>query len=166
MLRSQTGGVSACVTVTHLDGLVMARSAFAHSINYRSVMAFGTARIIDAVDEKAAELDRFVDRMYPGRRGMMRPNSSRELKATTLIGMDIEEAAVKISDGGPTDDEADYESDCWVGVIPIEQVIRAAQEDPRRRKDIPYPKNLEVYAPASRLDSVISKLAAEDGGPR
>src|SRR6202000_2403168 len=68
MLRSQAGGVPVCVTVTHLDGLVMARSAFNHSINYRSVMAFGTARIIDDADEKADQLDRFVDRMYPGRR--------------------------------------------------------------------------------------------------
>jgi hypothetical protein len=166
MLRNQAGGVPVCVTVTHLDGLVMARSAFNHSVNYRSVMAFGTAHIIDDADEKAAQLDRFVDRMYPGRRATMRPNTAQELKATTLIGMEIDEAAVKISDGGPTDDEADYASDCWAGVIPIEQVIRASKEDPQRRKDIPYPASLEVYAPAARLDNVISKLAAPDGGPR
>jgi nitroimidazol reductase NimA-like FMN-containing flavoprotein (pyridoxamine 5'-phosphate oxidase superfamily) len=162
MLRSQAGGIPVCVTVTQLDGLVMARSAFNHSVNYRSVMAFGTAHIIDDPAEKAGELDRFVDRMYPGRRDTLRPNTAQELKATTLIGMEIDEAVAKISNGGPTDDEADYASEAWAGVIPIEQVIGAPQEDPSRRKDIPYPTDLQDYAAGSRLDTVISRLALVD----
>lgn len=162
MLRNQASGAPVCVTVTHLDGLVMARSAFNHSVNYRSVMAFGTARIVDNPAEKAGELDRFVDRMYPGRRETMRPNSPQEMKATTLIAMGIDEAAVKISSGGPTDDEADYQSDCWAGNIPIEQVIGKPQDDPRRRRDIAYPASLQVYIPGARLDTVISKLAPGD----
>jgi nitroimidazol reductase NimA-like FMN-containing flavoprotein (pyridoxamine 5'-phosphate oxidase superfamily) len=162
MLRSQASGVPVCVTVTQLDGLVMARSAFNHSVNYRSVMAFGTAHIIDDAAEKAGELDRFVDRMYPGRRDTLRLNTAQELKATTLIGMEIDEAAVKIASGGPTDDEADYASKAWAGIIPIEQVIRAPQEDPARRKDIPYPASLKDYAAGARLDAVISKLALAD----
>ena len=117
---------------------------------------FGTARIVDDASEKAAELDRFVDRMYPGRRQTMRPNTAQELKATTLIGMEIDEVAAKISDGGPTDDEADYASEAWAGVIPIEQVIGAPREDPARRKDIPYPASLQDYAVGARLDAVIS----------
>jgi nitroimidazol reductase NimA-like FMN-containing flavoprotein (pyridoxamine 5'-phosphate oxidase superfamily) len=159
MLRSQAGGVPVCVTVTQLDGLVLARSAFNHSLNYRSVMAFGTAHIIDDAAEKVRELDRFVDRMYPSRRDTLRSNTIQELKATTLIGMEIEEAAVKVRNDGPKDDEEDYASDAWAGIIPIEQVIGAPQEDPLRRKDIAYPATLQDYAAAMRLDTVISKLA-------
>jgi hypothetical protein len=166
MLRSQAGGLPVCVTVTHLDGLVMARSAFNHSVRYRSVMAYGTAHLVEDLDEKAAQLDYFVDRMYPGRREMMRPNSAQEMKATSLITMEIEDVAVKISNDGPADDEADYASDCWAGVIPIQQVIGTPIEDPQRRKDIPYPPGLTVYEPASRLDTVISKLAARVGETR
>lgn len=161
MLRNQEDGVPVCVTVTQLDGLVLARSGFNHSLNYRSVMAFGTAHIIDDPAEKSGELDRFIDRLYPGRRSGLRPNTAQELKATTLIGMDIEEAAVKIRDAGPKDDEEDYALDCWAGVIPIRQVIGEAQQDPARRKDIAYPASLGSYAASAPLDSVLSELAAK-----
>jgi hypothetical protein len=162
MLRNQAGGVPVCVTVTQLDGLVLARSGFHHSLNYRSVMAFGTAHIIEDAAEKTGELNRFIDRLYPGRRDTLRANSAQELKATTLIGMEIDEAVVKTRTGGPKDDEADYARDCWAGVIPIEQVIGTAQDDPLRRRDIAYPAALQDYAPAERLDAVMRKLALAD----
>src|SRR3546814_66175 len=93
MLRTQSAGLPACLTVAHLDGLVLARSGFHHSLNYRSLMAFGTARKIDDPAEKAAALDAFVDRLYPGRRAEIRPNTAQELKATTVLSKMIEERA-------------------------------------------------------------------------
>ncbi|HVJ41468.1 MAG TPA: pyridoxamine 5'-phosphate oxidase family protein [Dongiaceae bacterium] len=159
MLRSQTGGVPVCVTVTQLDGLVLARSGFHHSLNYRSVMAFGTAHIVDDATEKARELDRFIDRLYPGRRATLRPNEAQELKATTLIGMEIEEAAVKVRSGGPKDDDADYALDCWAGVIPIRQVIGTPESDPLRRKDVAYPAGLGDYQAGATFDAVMLKVA-------
>jgi nitroimidazol reductase NimA-like FMN-containing flavoprotein (pyridoxamine 5'-phosphate oxidase superfamily) len=160
MLRSQAGGVPVCVTVTQLDGLVLARSGFNHSLNYRSVMAFGAARIVEDAAEKASELDRFIDRLYPGRRETLRPNTAQELKATTLIGMEIDEAAVKIRSGGPKDDAEDYVLGSWAGVIPIRQVIGTPEEDPLRQKDVTYPADLQVYAPTLQLDEIMIKLAA------
>lgn len=161
MLRSQAGGVPVCVTVTQLDALVMARSGFNHSLNYRSVMAFGTAHIVDDMDEKLRELDRFIDRLYPGRRASLRANEAQEIKATTVIGMKIEEAAVKIRNGGPKDDEADYALDCWAGLIPIHQVIGAPVADPDRKKDIPYPACLGDYREGAALDEVLLKVAKQ-----
>ena len=159
MLRSQEEGVPVCVTVTQLDGLVMARSGFNHSLNYRSVMAFGTAHIIDDMDEKLRELDRFIDRLYPGRRQSLRVNEAQEIKATTVIGMEIEEAALKIRNAGPKDDEPDYALECWAGIIPIQQVIGTPVADPDRKKDIPYPAGLGDYQAGASLDAVMLKVA-------
>lgn len=163
MLRSQADGHPVCVTVTQLDGLVLARSGFHHSLNYRSVMAFGTARIVQDTEEKSRELDRFIDRLYPHRRATLRANEAQEMKATTLIGMEIEEASVKVRSGGPKDDDADYTIDCWAGVIPIQQVIGVPEADPLRKKDIPYPTGLGDYQPGAAFDTVMRKLALRDG---
>jgi hypothetical protein len=157
MLRNQAGGVPVCVTVTQLDGLVLARSGFHHSLNYRSVMAFGSAHIVDDAAEKSRELDRFIDRLFPGRRANLRPNEAQELKATTLIVMEIEEAAVKTRSGGPKDDEADYALDCWAGVIPIRQVIGQPEADPLRKRDIAFPADLNVFATGAELDRVLTE---------
>jgi uncharacterized protein len=121
MLRTQRAGIPVCVTVSHIDGLVLARCAFRHSLNYRAVMAFGTAAIIDDPSEKEAGLNAFIERIYPDRTARMRPIAPQELKATTLMGMTIEEASAKIRADGPIDLETDYEADCWAGVIPIAQ---------------------------------------------
>jgi nitroimidazol reductase NimA-like FMN-containing flavoprotein (pyridoxamine 5'-phosphate oxidase superfamily) len=100
MLRNLRGGTPACLTVSHLDGLVLARSGFNHSANYRSAMCFGTARIIDEPDEKLKALAGVVDRFYPGRSETLRPISAQEAKATMVIGMRIEEASSKVRQGG------------------------------------------------------------------
>jgi nitroimidazol reductase NimA-like FMN-containing flavoprotein (pyridoxamine 5'-phosphate oxidase superfamily) len=130
MLRTQAGGLPVCVTVSHADGLILGRSAFRHSLNYRAVMAFGTAAIIDDPIEKEAGFNAFIERIYPGRTKIMRGILPQELKATTLMGMTIEDASAKIRSGGPLDLEQDYAADCWAGTVPIMQVLGAPIPDP------------------------------------
>src|SRR3984893_18493280 len=96
MLRTQREGIPVCLTVSHVDGLILARSAFRHSLNYRAVMAFGTAAIVDDPAEKEAGFNAFIERVYPGRTGHMRPIAPQELKATSLMGMTIDNASAKI----------------------------------------------------------------------
>jgi uncharacterized protein len=131
MLRTQRAGIPVCLTVSHIDGLVLARSAFRHSLNYRAVMAFGTAAIVDDPNEKEAGLNAFIERLYPGRTGRMRPILPQELKATILLGMTIEEASAKIRNDGPLDLKSDYDADCWAGVVPIAQRLGAPIPDAR-----------------------------------
>ncbi|TDQ81057.1 hypothetical protein A8950_2927 [Dongia mobilis] len=163
MLRFQEAGVPACVTVTHLDGLVLARSGFHHSINYRSVMAFGTARLVADPAEEARQLDLFVDRLYPGRRGEIRGNEKQELKGTTVIMMEIEEASAKTRSGPPKDDDADYALGCWAGVIPLAQVVGEAQADPKLTPGIAFPSGLADYVPGARFDAVLTACAGKLG---
>jgi nitroimidazol reductase NimA-like FMN-containing flavoprotein (pyridoxamine 5'-phosphate oxidase superfamily) len=159
MLRTQSVGIPVCVTVTHLDGLVLARSGFHHSINYRSVMAFGKAHKVEDAAEKHRELDRFIDRLYPGRNPTLRGIDPQELKATTLLAMEIEEASAKIRTGDPKDDAPDYALDCWAGVIPIAQVIGAPQADPLLKQGVGWPEGLVDYAAGARFDEVLAKAA-------
>jgi nitroimidazol reductase NimA-like FMN-containing flavoprotein (pyridoxamine 5'-phosphate oxidase superfamily) len=163
MLRFQEAGVPACVAVTHLDGLVLARSGFHHSLNYRSVMAFGTAHLVADAAEEARQLDLFIDRLYPDRRAEIRPNEPQELKATTVIMMEIEEASAKIRTGAPKDDEPDYALDCWAGVIPVAQVVGEAIDDPKLKAGVPFPKGLLGYAAGTRLDAVLKECADKLG---
>lgn len=118
MLRSLKGGVEACVTVTLLDGLVLARSAFHHSMNYRSVVVFGKAREVDG-DEKLRALDSLVEHVMPGRSRDVRPPNETELRATTVLALPLEEASAKIRTGGPVDDDEDYALPVWAGVVPM-----------------------------------------------
>jgi nitroimidazol reductase NimA-like FMN-containing flavoprotein (pyridoxamine 5'-phosphate oxidase superfamily) len=111
-------GVPACVGVTHVDGLVLARSHFNHSINYRSVVAFGTAKILSDPAEKIAALARFVDAMVPGRAAESRPPDRTELAATQVLRFAIEDASAKVRGGGAKDDAADLALPYWAGVVP------------------------------------------------
>jgi len=122
MLRTLETGTDCCLSVTHLDGLVLARSAFHHSLNYRSVMLFGKAHKIEDAAEKLAKLESFVERLYPGRWQELRPVNAAELKVTTVLGMHVDEASAKVRSGGPVDDEADYAQPTWAGVIPVHSV--------------------------------------------
>lgn len=160
MLRAQSNGLPVCFTVTHLDGLVMARSGFHHSINYRSVMAFGVAHIVDDPAVELRHLDRFVERLYPERNGDLRPATAQELKGTTMVSMEIEEASAKHREGPPKDDDEDYALDCWAGVIPIAQVIGAPIDDPKLKAGVPFPKALGGFADGARLDAVLTRHAA------
>jgi nitroimidazol reductase NimA-like FMN-containing flavoprotein (pyridoxamine 5'-phosphate oxidase superfamily) len=119
MLRSLRGGVEACVTVTLLDGLVLARSAFHHSMNYRSVVIFGLAREVTEREEKLAALTALVEHVVHGRSADARGPNESELRQTLVLALPLAEASAKIRTGGPIDDEADYALPIWAGVIPF-----------------------------------------------
>ena len=131
MLRAQAGGVPVCLTVTHMDGLVLARSGFNHSINYRSVMAYGTARRLEDAAEKRQAMDAFVSRFFPGRVAKLREPTGQEVKATSILAMAIEQASAKVRAYGPGDDEADFALPVWAGVVPLRMVVGAAEDCPR-----------------------------------
>jgi hypothetical protein len=131
MLGELGTGVSACVTVTLVDGLVLARSAFHHSMNYRSVVAFGTAVKIDEPEQKRRALRAISEHVIPGRWKDVREPSDKELKATTVLKFSIEEASAKIRTGPPIDDEADYQLPVWAGILPLALEARSPLADPR-----------------------------------
>jgi hypothetical protein len=139
MLRALEEGAPACVEVTLVDGLVVARSAFHKSINYRSVVLFGRPFKVTDADEKLAQLRAFVDRLYPGRWAQLRPPTRQELKATTVLGMAIEEGSAKVRTGPPVDDEADYALPVWAGVIPVRTSLGRPQDDGRLASGAPRP---------------------------
>ena len=159
MLRTVETGVPVCLTVTHLDGLVVARSGFHHSLNYRSVMAFGTAALVDDPAEKLAALEAFVNRLYPGRWDELRPATKQEVKGTTVVGMTIAEASAKIRTGPPVDDEPDYALPLWAGTIALRQVVGEAVDDPRLAPGIGRPPGLADYRPGVSLDTLLARLA-------
>jgi nitroimidazol reductase NimA-like FMN-containing flavoprotein (pyridoxamine 5'-phosphate oxidase superfamily) len=118
MLRSLRDGVEVCVTITLLDGLVLARSAFHHSMNYRSVVVFGRAREVTG-EEKLRALDSLVEHVVRGRSRDIRPPNEKELRQTMVLALPLEEASAKIRTGGPVDDEEDYALPIWAGVVPL-----------------------------------------------
>ena len=120
-----------CVTVTMIDAMVMARSAFNHSCNYRAVMVMGKARIVSDPAEKEQRLKTFTEKLFPGRWDMLRPVTAKELKATTMLGLSLEEASAKVRNGPPGDDEEDYALPVWAGLIPIRTEILPPTPDAR-----------------------------------
>lgn len=131
MLRELEGGIPACVTVTLVDGIVLARSAFHHSMNYRSVVAFGTARKIEDPTDKMRALETVSEHIIRGRWAEVRQPSETELKATTVLEFSVEEASSKIRTGPPVDDEEDYGLRVWAGLLPISTVTGPPMPDPR-----------------------------------
>ena len=129
-MRALAGGIPVCVTVTLLDGLVLARSAFHHSMNYRSVVVLG--RAVEVVDssERLAAFEAIVEHVLPGRWNEVRWPTEQELRATTVLRLALDEASAKVRSGGPLDDEEDLALDCWAGVIPfqvkVEEPVAAA----------------------------------------
>ncbi|TPP11166.1 pyridoxamine 5'-phosphate oxidase family protein [Rhizobium glycinendophyticum] len=160
MLKSQKAGIPVCLTVAHLDGLVLARSGFHHSANYRSAMCFGTAHIIDDPQEKAEALKAVVDRFYPGRTAVLRENDPQEAKGTMVIGMRIEEASAKVRTGGVSDDPADIDARVWAGVIPVETRLRAPEICPKVPEGVTYPEHLAHFQEGRRLDEVLAESQA------
>ncbi len=137
MLRSLREGVDACVTVTLLDGLVLARSTFHHSMNYRSVVVFGKAREVTDREEKLRALDALVEHVVRGRSAEARGPNESELRQTLVLALPLEEASAKIRTGGPIDDEEDYTLPVWAGVVPCGLVFREALPDERNIAEIP-----------------------------
>ena len=145
MMRALAWGVDVCVTVTLVDGLVLARSAFHHSINYRSVVIFGKAQVVRDEDEKLAALRAFTEHIVPDRWQDVRPPTDKELKATTVLSLPLQEASAKVRTGNPIDDEEDYALDIWAGVIPVRLTAGEPVADNRLRDGIPIPPHVSNY---------------------
>jgi len=129
MLRTIAGGVPVCVTVTLVDGLVLARSAFHHSMNYRSVVVLGTAVAVTDEAERVAALEAIVEHVVPGRSREVRAPNAKELKATAVLALPLVEASAKVRTGGPIDDEEDLILPCWAGIIPLRLMPQAPIAD-------------------------------------
>jgi uncharacterized protein len=137
MLRKLDQGVPLCITVTLLDGLVLARSVFNHSMNYRSVVILGTATLVDDPAEKIAALRALSEHILPRRWDDSRQPNEKELKATSVLRIPIEEFSAKVRVGPPVDDEEDYSFPTWAGVVPLEMKVSAAIPDDRCQRELP-----------------------------
>ena len=139
MMQVAAAGKPVCISVTHFDGIVLARSAFHHSVNYRSAVFFGTCEAVTDYDEKMQALAIFTDKLIPGRWDDCRQPTPIEMKATAVVSMTIGEASAKIREGGPGDDDEDYALPIWAGVLPITQTVGEPIDDPLLREGIPVP---------------------------
>jgi uncharacterized protein len=146
MLRTLLGGIQVCVTVTLLDGLVLARSAFHHSMNYRSVVIFGTAEVVSDIDEKQQALQAFTDHIIPRRWEEVRQPNRAELQGTLVLSLPLTEASAKIRTGMPNDDEADYSLPVWAGVLPLQLVPDGIIADSRLQEGVKTPTYVENYS--------------------
>ena len=154
-LRHLAAGAPLCLTVTLIDGLVLARSAFHHSVNYRSVVLLGSARLIESDEEKTRALEAFTERLVPGRWDSIRWPTKQELKGTKVLGLPIDEASAKVRVGPPGDDDEDYAMDAWAGVVPLATAYGEPESDPLLRDGIEVPDHI------ARLGT----LGACDGSP-
>lgn len=142
MLRHLKQGPRVCFTVSLMDGLVLARSGFHTSVNYRSVMAFGNAELVEGEAEKLAALEDMMARIVPGRWPDLKPPTPQELKATTVVSLKLQEVAAKVRSGPPIDEPEDYALDVWAGVVPLRTVIDPPEDDPQLKAGIDQPANL------------------------
>ncbi|MGH9457829.1 MAG: pyridoxamine 5'-phosphate oxidase family protein [Thermoanaerobaculia bacterium] len=142
MMKALAAGAEACVAVTHLDAIVVARSGFHSSMNYRSVVLFGTARAIAADDEKRAALDALVDHLIPGRVAEVRRPTEGEIRATTIVALPIDEVSAKIRVGPPSDDEDDYTAPVWGGLVPLHLAPGEPVADGRSAPEIIVPESV------------------------
>lgn len=145
MMRSLAAGIDVCVTVTLIDGLVLARSAFHHSVNYRSVVVLGKAELVEDPKEKNEALEAFTEHIVPGRWPEIRWPNEIELKATTVLKLPIDEASAKIRTGDPVDDEEDYAMGVWAGILPLTLNVRTAVPDARLNDGIDVPQYVSEY---------------------
>lgn len=155
MLRNLSEGEPACLTVTHFDSIVLARCGFNHSADYRSVMAFGRARLLTDRVEKTHALTMMVDRFFPGRTAQLRQTTPQEINATSVIYMDIEQASAKIRAKGVADDDEDYLLPVYAERLPIHTVIGQAQACPRLLPGITRPDNLGGYGAGRPLEEAL-----------
>jgi nitroimidazol reductase NimA-like FMN-containing flavoprotein (pyridoxamine 5'-phosphate oxidase superfamily) len=162
-LLAAAEGAELCVAVTHLDGLVLARSAFHHSVNYRSVVIFGSAAAVTDSSRKLALLQAFTERLYPGRWSVARIPNEQELKATLVLELPLREAVAKVRTGGPLDDAEDMDLPVWAGVVPL-QLVAGAHEPAADLVGEPPPARV-VWPPAASSHAVDGE-AAEHRGPR
>lgn len=164
MLRVQKPGVPVCVTVAHLDSLVLARCGFNHSADYRAAMCFGGAHVVDEPAEKARALDSMVDRFYPGRAATLRPSTAQEMKATMLIGMEIEEASGKVRAKGVADEEEDYALPIYAARFPVRMVLGEVEPCARLAPRVERPDGLSAFRPGRGLDEALLENRARTYG--
>lgn len=150
MLRAAGQGIDICLTVTLLDGLVLARSAFHHSMNYRSVVVFGQATVVEEREAKLAALRALSEQIIPGRWDEVRGPSEAEMKATVVLSLPLAEVSAKIRTGPPIDDEEDYQLPVWAGVVPLRLVAEAPIADPALLDDIDIPGYASSYQRGKR----------------
>ena len=146
MLRQLKEDVPVCVTVTLLDGLVLARSVFNHSMNYRSVVILGKATLVDDAEEKMAALRVLSEHILPGRWDDTRQPNERELKATSVLRVPVEEYSAKVRTGPPIDDPEDYSFPTWAGVLPLKIIASAPVKDPQLEAEREIPEYLRNYS--------------------
>jgi uncharacterized protein len=144
-LRALADGAAACLTVSLIDGLVLARSAMHHSANYRSAIVLGSARLVEDRAERMHGFEQIVERIVPGRWPEVRAPSENELKATTLLALPLEESSAKVRTGPPLDEEEDYALSAWAGVIPLSLQAGQPEPDPRLPEGIPIPDHVRSY---------------------
>jgi nitroimidazol reductase NimA-like FMN-containing flavoprotein (pyridoxamine 5'-phosphate oxidase superfamily) len=143
-------GHQVCVTVTHLDGVVCARAVFHHSMNYRSAVVFGTARLVTDEAERLAALHAITEQLAPGRWDHARLPSRKELAATAVLAVPLAEASVKVRTGPPSDEPEDYDSDVWAGVLPATLIFGAPEPDPLLTPGVPVPAHVAGLAGHAR----------------
>jgi uncharacterized protein len=146
MLKTLTEGIPVCVTVTLVDGLVLARSAFHHSVNYRSVVILGKAALVDKPEEKMNALEAFTEHVMRGRWKDIRPPTDLELKATTVLSLPLAEVSAKVRTGPPKDDAEDYALPIWAGVLPLPIVPGIPIPDPKLNAGLEPPENVRKYS--------------------
>jgi nitroimidazol reductase NimA-like FMN-containing flavoprotein (pyridoxamine 5'-phosphate oxidase superfamily) len=146
MLRTLKAGVEVCVTVTLLDSLVLARSAFHHSMNYRSVVLFGTATVVETVAEKLEALQAFTEHVVPGRWAEVRSPTTQELAGTLVLSLPLNEASAKVRTGPPKDDAADYALPIWAGELPLRLTSLTPVPDPQLPSEVELPTSVQQYS--------------------
>lgn len=160
MLRQQSGGHPVCVTVSHLDSLVLARCGFNHSVDYRAVMAFGQARLISDSVEKRHALQMMVDRLFPQRTASLRQSTELEVKATAVVVMEIEHASAKVRSKGLADNEEDYGLPIYAERIPVQTLLGTPEPCSRLLAGVTRPAMLSMYRAGRRLDEALSEAHA------
>jgi nitroimidazol reductase NimA-like FMN-containing flavoprotein (pyridoxamine 5'-phosphate oxidase superfamily) len=154
MIRAVGEGIEVCVTVTLVDGLVLARSAFHHSMNYRSVVVFGRATLVEDAEEKTEALRALTEHIVPGRWAEVRWPNESEMKATTVLSLPLTEASAKVRTGPPIDDEEDYALNVWAGVLPLRLATGEAIKDDRLPDGINLPDYVREYRRPADFSSV------------
>jgi hypothetical protein len=161
MLRNLSDGEPACLTVAHLDSLVMARCGFNHSVDYRAVMCFGQARLVTDPEEKVRALTMMVDRFFPNRTAGLRQSTTQEIKATAVVWMEIERASAKIRAKGVGDDEEDYALPIYAERLPVRTVLGEPEPCPRLTAGVERGADLGAYRPGRLLEEALREAYAE-----
>jgi hypothetical protein len=145
LIRHIQAGHEVCIAITFMDGLVLARSIYSHSMNYRSAVLFGKGRLVEGDEERLHALERLSDHVMPGRWDDSRKPNYKELKATAVVSISIESASAKVRTGMPNDEDEDYELPVWAGVLPIQRRFLDPESDPRMEQDIALPDYIRNY---------------------